>query len=166
MSEKAKRPMVLKGFTYKFKVEKDTNLYITINPLTEKSEMPFEVFVNSYSIEDDTELKALTTMLSALFRVSKDITFIIEKLKKIKGPQGCWTYDEELQRSIYMHSIPYALGYCLEKFVNRKKKGKEVEGSSEGMVEQCPQCKQDTLLNEGGCRYCISPDCNFSKECS
>ncbi len=118
--KKKKRDRVLKGETYKIPCDPDRNLYITINSFTDNPNRPFEIFVNSHG-KDDTDVKTISILLSALMRRTEDMTFIINHLKKIESPnQGVWWYDCNDNRH-YMNSVSKAISVALDMFVSRKK---------------------------------------------
>ena len=95
MNEEIDRPEELKGYTYKIKTPlSDHAMYITINnmvlnPGTEhEQEHPFEIFINSKSMEQFQWILALTRVISAVFRKGGDSVFLAEELKQGFDPQG------------------------------------------------------------------------------
>jgi hypothetical protein len=84
MHENMPRPDILLGTTYKLKTPEhisEHSLFITINDvvLNEGTEhevrRPFEVFINSKSLEHYQWIVALTRIMSAVFRKGGDCTF-------------------------------------------------------------------------------------------
>ena len=117
-SKKKKREMVLLGETYKIPCDPDRNLYITINSFHDNINRPFEIFVNSHG-KDDTDVKTIAILLSALMRRTEDISFIINHLKKIESPnQGVWWYDSSDNRH-YMNSVSKAISVALDMFIKK-----------------------------------------------
>ena len=97
MHESVERPEMLIGSTYKVKppqTASDHALYITINdivlnPGTEHElRRPFEVFINSKSMEHFQWIVALTRIISAVFRKGGDVTFLVEELRSVFVPSG------------------------------------------------------------------------------
>ena len=95
MHEEIVRPEELRGHTYKIKTPlSDHAMYITINNLilnegTEhEQQYPFEIFINSKSMEQFQWILALTRVISAVFRKGGDTVFLAEELKQVFDPQG------------------------------------------------------------------------------
>ena len=95
MHEKVERPEMLLGSTYKIKTPHSEHaLYVTINdivlnPGTEHElRRPFEMFINSKSMEHFQWIVALTRIISAVFRKGGDITFLVEELRSVFDPKG------------------------------------------------------------------------------
>ena len=95
MHEKVERPEHLIGATYKISTPMcDHALYVTINdillnPGTEHElRRPFEVFINSKSMEHFQWIVALTRIMSAVFRKGGDVTFLVEELSAVFDPRG------------------------------------------------------------------------------
>ncbi|MDG3087987.1 NrdJb [Vibrio hannami] len=97
MHETIVRPEKLMGSTYKLKTPEhvsEHSLFITINDviLNEGTEhevrRPFEVFINSKSLEHYQWIVALTRIMSAVFRKGGDCTFLVEELRSVFDPRG------------------------------------------------------------------------------
>lgn len=95
MHEKLERPPGLDGYTYKIKTPLSEHaLYVTINdivlnPGTEKEvRRPFEIFINSKSMDHFQWIVALTRIVSAVFRKGGDVTFLVEELHSVFEPRG------------------------------------------------------------------------------
>lgn len=97
MHEDMPRPEKLLGSTYKLKTPEhisEHSLFITINDvvLNEGTEheirRPFEVFINSKSLEHYQWIVALTRIMSAVFRKGGDCTFLVEELRSVFDPKG------------------------------------------------------------------------------
>ncbi len=95
MHEKVERDETLKGSTYKIKTPLSEHaLYITVNdiilnPGTEHElRRPFEVFINSKSMDHFQWIVALTRIISAVFRKGGDVTFLVEELRSVFDPSG------------------------------------------------------------------------------
>ena len=89
------RPEFLMGSTYKIKTPMSEHaMYITINDVvlnqgTEHEQRhPYEVFINSKSMEHYQWVIALTRVISAVFRKGGDVTFMVEELKAVFDPKG------------------------------------------------------------------------------
>ncbi|HEY0675156.1 MAG TPA: hypothetical protein VGD25_03005 [Immundisolibacter sp.] len=117
MHEKLERPETLRGTTYKIKTPLTEHaLYLTINDivLNEGTEhehyRPFEIFINSKSMEHFQWIVALTRIVSAVFRKGGDITFLVEELKAVFDPRG--GYFKKGGR--YMPSLVAEIGDAIE----------------------------------------------------
>jgi len=117
MHERIERPDVLVGNTYKIKSPLvEHAFYVTINdivlnPGTEHElRRPFEVFINSKSMEHFQWIVALTRILSAVFRKGGDVTFLVEEMKAVFDPRGGYYKSG----GIYMPSLVAELGIIVE----------------------------------------------------
>jgi hypothetical protein len=95
MHEKLERPEVLLGSTYKIKTPLTEHaLYVTINDIVlnlgtpHEKRRPFEIFINSKSMDHFQWVVALTRVLSAVFRKGGDVTFLVEELRSVFDPRG------------------------------------------------------------------------------
>jgi len=95
MHERLERPEVLIGSTYKIKSPLvEHAMYVTINDIvlnhgTENEQRrPFEVFINSKSMDHFQWIVALTRIMSAVFRKGGDVTFLVEEMKAVFDPRG------------------------------------------------------------------------------
>src|SRR5690554_82669 len=87
MNEYIERPDFLLGTTYKIKPPvAEHAMYITINDILlnegtdHESRQPYEVFINSKSMEHFQWVIALTRVISAVFRKGGDVTFLVAGL--------------------------------------------------------------------------------------
>ncbi|MBS0199457.1 MAG: NrdJb, partial [Proteobacteria bacterium] len=71
---------------------------------------PFEVFINSKSMEHFQWIVALTRIMSAVFRKGGDVTFIVDEMKAVFDPKGGY-YKAG---GIYMPSLVAELGSIVE----------------------------------------------------
>ena len=97
MHETVQRPEKLMGTTYKLKTPEhisEHSLFITINDMVLNEgtpyeiRRPFEIFINSKSMEHYQWIVALTRIISAVFRKGGDITFLVEELRSVFDPRG------------------------------------------------------------------------------
>ena len=95
MHENIERPDVLLGSTYKIKTPLSEHaLYVTINDVIlnqgtdHEIRQPYEVFINSKSMDHFQWVVALTRVISAVFRKGGDVCFLVEELKAVFDPQG------------------------------------------------------------------------------
>lgn len=97
MHEDMPRPEKLLGSTYKLKTPEhisEHSLFITINDVVlnegteHETRRPFEVFINSKSLEHYQWIVALTRIMSAVFRKGGDCTFLVEELRSVFDPKG------------------------------------------------------------------------------
>ena len=116
MTAPLKRDAVLSGFTYKLSWPASAHaLYITIND-TEVGgrRRPFEIFINTKTLEHHAWTVALTRMISAVFRRGGDVSFVVEELKAIVDPQGGSWLDGR-----YVPSLIAAIGGVIETHLRR-----------------------------------------------
>ncbi len=185
-----RRPVLLQGTTYKIKTPLSKQaMYITINDICEGDKpRPFEIFINSRNLQHYCWIVAMTRLLSAVFRRSKDPSFLIEELKTIFDPNGGY-----FRNGRYIPSLVAEIGDVIEQhLVNigfsepQKKKvpdmvgmhiqsdGSQPLGSTEAMGVQtpasaqqaspfmiCPSCNERSLYFEENCSKCFS--CGYSK---
>lgn len=177
MNEELSRPNYLIGETYKIKTPlSDHALYITINDIILNEGMscevrrPFEVFINSKSMEHFQWIVALTRVISAMFRKGGDCTFLIEELRSVFDPKGGYFK----KGGKYMPSLVSEIGEVLEQhFI---KAGWIVEDNSlaiaaQGMLKEkksstekaliCTKCGEQTAILLDNCLTCTS--CGASK---
>jgi len=117
MHERIKRPEVLVGSTYKIKSPLvEHAFYVTINDIVLNSgtehelRRPFEIFINSKSMEHFQWIVALTRIMSAVFRKGGDVAFLVEEMKAVFDPKGGYFKGG----GVYMPSLVAELGYIVE----------------------------------------------------
>ena len=117
MHEKIERPEVLIGSTYKIKSPLvEHAMYVTINDIVlnagtdHEQRRPFEVFINSKSMEHFQWIVALTRIMSAVFRKGGDVTFLVEEMKAVFDPKGGYFKAG----GVYMPSLVAELGSIVE----------------------------------------------------
>jgi len=95
MHERVARPELLMGSTYKIKTPLSPHaLYVTINDIVlnpgtpHELRRPFEIFINSKSMEHFQWIVALTRIISAVFRKGGDVTFLVDELRSVFDPKG------------------------------------------------------------------------------
>jgi hypothetical protein len=117
MHERIERPEVLIGSTYKIKSPLvEHAMYVTINDIVlnagseHEQRRPFEVFINSKSMEHFQWIVALTRIMSAVFRKGGDVTFIVEEMKAVFDPKGGYFKAG----GVYMPSLVAELGTIVE----------------------------------------------------
>lgn len=117
MHERIERPDVLIGSTYKIKSPLvEHAMYVTINDIVlnagteHEHRRPFEIFVNSKSMEHFQWIVALTRIMSAVFRKGGDVTFLVEEMKAVFDPKGGYFKAG----GVYMPSLVAELGSIIE----------------------------------------------------
>ena len=117
MHERIERPEVLIGSTYKIKSPLvEHAMYVTINDIVlnagteHELRRPFEIFVNSKSMEHFQWIVALTRIMSAVFRKGGDVTFLVEEMKAVFDPRGGYFKAG----GVYMPSLVAELGAIVE----------------------------------------------------
>ena len=117
MHEKIERPEVLIGSTYKIKSPLvEHAMYVTINDIVlnagteHELRRPFEIFINSKSMEHFQWIVALTRIMSAVFRKGGDVTFLVEEMKAVFDPRGGYFKAG----GVYMPSLVAEIGAVVE----------------------------------------------------
>lgn len=119
MHELVERPEQLLGSTYKLKTPghiSEHSLFITINDIVlnqgteHELRRPFEVFINSKSLEHYQWMVALTRIMSAVFRKGGDVTFMVEELRSVFDPKGGY-WDQ----GKYVPSLIAGIGDVIER---------------------------------------------------
>ncbi|TKS54876.1 NrdJb [Luteimonas yindakuii] len=117
MHERIERPDVLIGSTYKIKSPLvEHAMYVTLNDIVlnagteHEQRRPFEIFVNSKSMEHFQWIVALTRIMSAVFRKGGDVTFLVEEMKAVFDPRGGYFKAG----GVYMPSLVAELGSIVE----------------------------------------------------
>lgn len=117
MHEKVERPEVLIGSTCKIKSPLfEHALYVTINDIVlnlgteHELRRPFEIFINSKSMDHFQWIVALTRIMSAVFRKGGDVTFMVEEMKAVFDPRGGYFKAG----GVYMPSIVAEIGAVVE----------------------------------------------------
>mgnify|MGYP001227911926 CR=1 FL=1 len=117
MHERIERPEMLVGSTYKIKSPLvEHAMYVTINDIVlnagteHEQRRPFEIFVNSKSMEHFQWIVALTRIMSAVFRKGGDVTFLVEEMKAVFDPKGGYFKAG----GVYMPSLVAELGFIVE----------------------------------------------------
>jgi len=192
MTEHVERPERLIGSTYKIKTPLSEHaMYITVNDIvlnegtSDETRRPFEVFINSKSMEHFQWVVALTRLISAVFRKGGDATFMVEELKAVFDPKGGYFKPGGL----FMPSIVAEIGYAIEEhmkhigminnelddhqkaFIDQKKKEINDAGGSANQSTSaseypasatlCGKCSTKAVVLMDGCMTCLS--CGDSK---
>ena len=163
-----KRPYFLEGFTEVIKTGYG-NLYVTINTYEGR---PFEVFVqigkSGYTTMADAE--ATGRLVSLALRSGISVKDVVEQLEGIGGSSPVFSEGKLVM------SIPDAIATVLKKrfvtgITEPEKKTPEEDkqtelfvkktGSTDVLLEVCPDCGDRALAFESGCMTCRS--CGYSK---
>lgn len=194
MHERIERPDVLVGNTYKIKSPLvEHAFYVTINdivlnPGTEHElRRPFEVFINSKSMEHFQWIVALTRIMSAVFRKGGDVTFLVEEMKAVFDPRGGYYKIG----GAYMPSLVAELGSIVEhhlksigllhdpemspaqraliaekrrEYEARENEGLAITGDGASFppsASMCEKCFTKAQVMMDGCATCLN--CGYSK---
>ncbi len=193
MHEKLERPDTLRGNTYKIKTPlTDHALYVTINDvlLNEGTDhekwRPFEIFINSKSMDHFQWVVALTRVISAVFRKGGDVTFLVEELRSVFDPRGGY-----FKKGKYIPSLVADIGDVIEchlkeigmikseemddhrkeilaekraQFESRTKNiesGDETPSDFPAESQLCNKCMTKAVIKMDGCMTCLN--CGDSK---
>lgn len=190
MHEKLQRPEMLLGSTYKIKTPLTEHaLYVTINdivlnPDTEhEKRRPFEIFINSKSMEHFQWIVALTRIISAVFRKGGDVTFLVEELHSVFDPRGGYfkkgkytpSLVAEIGDVIERHMKMIGLiqteepdeereNYLMEKraqLTGATKAGDNTSHEFPPEAQLCNKCLAKAVMKMDGCTTCLN--CGDSK---
>lgn len=191
MNETIERPDFLLGSTYKVKTPVSEHaLYITINDIILNQDTdhevrrPYEVFINSKSMEHFQWVIALTRVISAVFRKGGDITFLVEELSSVYDPNGGY-YKKG---GVFMPSLVAEIGAVIEKhmksigliehdemsehtkqilaekkaqFESRQNSPDQEESPFPANATLCKKCHNKSVIVMDGCQTCLN--CGDSK---
>jgi ribonucleoside-diphosphate reductase alpha chain len=172
MTQPLNRPEALPGRTYKIRwPAADHAIYITINDIVQDGRRrPFEIFINSKSMEHYAWTVGLTRMISAVFRRGGDVSFVVEEMKAVFDPRGgAWMGGR------YVPSLLAAIGDVIEQHMidigflppreqNAGLLEKRAVANLPGVgrrMAQCPKCGEAALIRIENCDQCTS--CGYSK---
>jgi ribonucleoside-diphosphate reductase alpha chain len=172
MTQPLNRPEALPGRTYKIRwPAADHAIYITINDIVQDGRRrPFEIFINSKSMEHYAWTVGLTRMISAVFRRGGDVSFVVEEMKAVFDPRGgAWMSGR------YVPSLLAAIGDVIEQHMVdigflppreqsaaliEKRAVANLPGENRRMA-QCPKCGEAALIRIENCDQCTS--CGYSR---
>lgn len=155
------RAEALEGRTYKLRWPDSAHaVYVTINDIAHaQGRRPFEIFVNSKNMEHYAWTLGLTRMISAVFRRTSDVSFVVEELKAVFDPRGgAWMEGR------YVPSLPAAIGGIIERHVgvaSVRLTDAADSPATRARPQSCPQCGSASLIKAEGCSSCT--ECGFSK---
>ncbi|MCR9023325.1 NrdJb [Aeromonas caviae] len=193
MHETVLRPERLMGTTYKLKTPEhvsEHSLFITINDIilnegtVHETRRPFEIFINSKSLEHYQWIVALTRIISAVFRKGGDVTFLVEELRSVFDPKGGYW-----NKGKYVPSLIAEIGNVIETHLTEigmlKVPGldehqqaflaeKQAQLQAQQQAEEqpagsgfppsaafCYKCHTKALVQKDGCMTCLN--CGDSK---
>lgn len=158
-----KRESVLEGCTYKIKWPAiDHAFYVVINDTTDEEgrRLPFEIFINSMSVQHQEWITALTRTISAVFRRGGDITFLPSELEQVHSSDGGAFLNGK-----YTHSLVALIGQTITthyKRIGLIPNGEPTHATLPTPVigRLCPKCESPTLTRQEGCDKCAA--CGYS----
>ncbi len=193
MHEQISRPEMLLGSTYKIKTPLTEHaLYVTINDIVlnegtaHEKRRPFEIFINSKSMDHFQWVVALTRVISAVFRKGGDVTFLVEELRSVFDPRGGY-----FKKGRYTPSIVAELGDVIEchlkmiglikseepdahqqKYLAEKRAQHETRAPDKTLSQDehggfpndaqlCTKCSTKAVIKMDGCMTCLN--CGDSK---
>lgn len=181
VEELMKRDEMLSGSTYKIMTPHSEHaMYVTINDkvinkgLDSEYRQPFEIFINTKNMEHFMWIVTLTRIISAIFRKSGDVSFLVEELKSVFDPRG----GHYKKGGKYMPSIVAEIGEVIQKhlvsigmmegqlqteeLVAKRKEAEEklgAEGVANGAM--CDKCGAMAVVRLDNCNCCL--ECGDSK---
>jgi len=193
MHEQIERPETLLGSTYKLKTPLTEHaMYVTINDIVlnlgtpHEKRRPFEIFINSKSMDHFQWVVALTRVVSAVFRKGGDVTFLVEELRSVFDPRGGY-----FKKGRYTPSLVAELGDVIEchlrtiglireeapdahqqRFLAEKRAqhearqgsgsvSKDDSGNFPADAQLCGKCQNKSVIKMDGCMTCLN--CGDSK---
>lgn len=146
----------------------DQAYYVQMNDYIDENGVrrPFEIFISSKDVGHDEWVKALTLMMTAIFRRGGDVTFVVHELKQVFSARGGAFFNKS-----YAGSIVAAIGMKIEEHFRwlgliapeesfvMEPILLEAQPSTQAHP-QCPKCAAPTLRRVEGCSKCDS--CGFS----
>jgi hypothetical protein len=193
MHEQISRPDILLGSTYKLKTPLTEHaMYVTINDIVlnpgtpHEKRRPFEIFINSKSMDHFQWVVAMTRVISAVFRKGGDVTFLIEELRSVFDPRGGY-----FKKGRYTPSLVAELGdviechlkmigllkaddqdehqkkYLAEKRAQHEAHAKALNGKNDEQggfpadAQLCGKCQTKAVIKMDGCMTCLN--CGDSK---
>ena len=192
MHEKLERPEMLIGSTYKLKTPLTEHaLYVTINDIVlnqgteHEKRRPFEIFINSKSMDHFQWIVALTRIISAVFRKGGDATFLVEELRSVFDPRGGY-----FKKGKYTPSLVAEIGdaiechmkmigmirteepdaerqkYIADKLAAHQSKAATAKidddnGGFPAEAQLCGKCSNKAVIKMDGCMTCLN--CGDSK---
>jgi hypothetical protein len=172
------RPEELFGKTYKLKSPlAESAIYITINNIMIENKIyPFEIFINTKSLQNQQWIITLTRLISAIFRqhasYNNDISFMIREMKSVFDPSGGYLKKNkkipslvaEIADVIENHLIDIG---CIEDTTKELLMPKEeletkINSGSISMTNavECPSCSNISFIKMDGCMTCLV--CGYS----
>ena len=152
------RPERLAGTTYKIKPPgQERALYMTVNDIEEGGRRrPFEVFFSTKDVAGGHWLQTLALMISAVFRQSRDASFVWRELMEIHDPRGGFWEAQQ-----YVPSIEAAIGRRLRDHMAGHGETPTEADEVAVAARHCPKCQTGRLRSESGCWSCDS--CDYTK---
>jgi ribonucleoside-diphosphate reductase alpha chain len=174
ISQEWKRDRLLNGQTMKVKMQEGA-LYVTANFDAVSIK---EVFVNlgKTGSEEKSYTEAMGRLISKYLQLGGSVEEVVTSLKGIKSSSSI-VWD----RGMKIYSVPDGIGKALEIMAGlvtpataaallKPEKGdvgkqmpipSSVHEGAKIKPDKCPQCAEDTLVNENGCFTCMS--CSYTK---
>lgn len=151
-----KCPDILPGKRYKLKSPTANHAtYILIFDIEKEGKLfPYEIFITTKDPDHQMWVQALTRVISAIFRRSEDITFLIEELKSIFDPKGGY----RKKGGVWSNSLIAEIGEAIELHVN------SLNGIVNNFPEdslECMKCFAKAVVILDGCKTCLN--CGDSK---
>lgn len=148
-----KRPEILEGVTFKIEWPSlSSSVYLTIN---HHDGRPYEIFIAAKDSRHDEWTKALSVLMSAIFRKFEDPTFVAYELKQIRSAM-----DPQYLGGKFYGSLVSLIGHKLEEHFIAKgiiKKDNAVQSGQRGAEgEQCPRCGEYAVIHSEGCKKCTA----------
>jgi len=151
-----KCPDILPGKRYKLKSPTANHAtYILIFDVEKEGKLfPYEIFITTKDPDHQMWVQALTRVISAIFRRSEDITFLIEELKSIFDPKGGY----RKKGGAWSNSLIAEIGEAIEQHINSLN-GTVNDFPSDAI--ECNKCFAKAVVILDSCKTCLN--CGDSK---
>lgn len=165
-ADKIDRPRVVEGRSYQLKwPNEDCAYYIQINDYIddEGKRRPLEIFMSTKSARHDEWIKALSLMITAIFRRGGDPSFVIEELQQVYSARGGTWMGGRYVRSL-VAAISEIIAEHFEWLGLYTREEQLTEGESvydprvtvneNPTLETCEKCGMKAVTRSEGCSTC------------
>lgn len=167
------RPDVLEGCTYRLRWGTlPYPMFLTVNDelRPDGRRVPFEVFLNSKSVDYTHWVTALTRVITAVMRKGGDLSFLPDELKSVWSARGGEFIDQQfvpsevaligLKLEDHFRRIGYSDAVPAPAASDAEVRMTGAHYAELGIGEQCPTCGALQVVREEGCKRCMA--CGWS----
>jgi len=165
------RPQVVEGPTEEIETGEGSML-VTINHDTDGKLVEVIARVGKAGGNDAAQSEAIGRLSSVIARSGVDPRVIVKQLKGIQATPMWHTFPGE-ERATQILSTPDGIAKALERYLDREHLPSSTRVSNQPVLAPevvndssyaiCPECKDVSLINEGGCEHCVNPSCLYER---